>query len=695
MERISFAPTRPLPTYLLSLAVGPFDVVERPDILANAWRDDPLPLRGYARRGKGEEMGFILDLTPHFITAYEEAFASPYPFATLAVVAAPDWPSGATELAGAPTYREDIILAAGVPDPGQERRIVGIHAHELAHMWFGDLVTPVWWDELWLKEAYAVWATPIAAAAWDSDGGYEFDRPSRLVSGLRADSLAASRAVREPILLNQNIRNAYDGITYSKGAAVVTMMEAYLGADVFRDGVQQLMADYVDGSVVSEDYYSAFDAAFDAPEGDADAADIFAAFIDRPGAPFVRTSLSCPADGAPEVTLTQSRYRPLGSRIDPDQTWPLPVCLAFQTPGGPGRVCTLARERQTVVALDTDTCPDWVMPNADAVGYYRFDLDADGWVALAAAFEDISATEAMIAVDSVVAGFEAGAADAASFVAVIEAAARHPHRRVAAAPFAILARLSHQVLSDDERDALGSWVHELYGPRLAALTVANTSDERLLKAELRSLLANVGEDAVVRGELAASAAAFVGFERARDPAALSPDLYGTALGVAVEDLGRPFAEHLIAVRQEIDDSRFRRAVMGALTRTRDAGFATEVRSLALAENTEPSESQELVFGLLRNRDHRDANWAWFVESLPALVARAPSQRRRFLPKVADRYCDASRIAELEALFAEHGDLAPGYEHSLEQTTEAIALCAALRDAVAGELAVAVAAREAE
>jgi len=222
----------------------------------------------------------------------------------------------------------------------------------------------------------------------------------------------------------------------------------------------------------SEDYYSAFDAAFDAPEGDADAADIFAAFIDRPGAPFVRTSLSCPADGAPEVTLTQSRYRPLGSRIDPDQTWPLPVCLAFQTPGGPGRVCTLARERQTVVALDTDTCPDWVMPNADAVGYYRFDLDADGWVALAAAFEDISATEAMIAVDSVVAGFEAGAADAASFVAVIEAAARHPHRRVAAAPFAILARLSHQVLSDDERDALGSWVHELYGPRHMSLYFA-------------------------------------------------------------------------------------------------------------------------------------------------------------------------------------------------------------------------------
>jgi len=689
MERVSFAPTRPLPTYLLSLAVGPFDVVERPDIPANVWRDEPLPLRGYARRGKGAELDFILDLTPHFITAYEEAFASPYPFATLAVVAAPDWPSGATELAGAPTYREDIILAAGAPDPGQERRIVGIHAHELAHMWFGDLVTPAWWDELWLKEAYAVWATPIAAAAWDPDGGYEFDRPSRLVTGLRADSLAASRAVREPILLNRNIRNAYDGITYSKGGAVITMMEAYLGADRFRDGVQQIMDTYVDGSVVSEDYYAAFDTA----AAGADAAAIFTAFVDRPGAPYVQASLSCPADGAPEVTLTQSRYRPLGSAIDPDQTWPLPVCLAFQAPGGPGRTCTLARTRETTVTLDTDTCPAWVMPNAGAVGYYRFDLDADGWTALAAAFEDVSAVEAMIAVDSAVAGFEAGATDAASFITIIEAAARHPHHRVAAAPLAILRRLSHRVLAQDsERDVLAAWVRDLYGPRLDALSGASTSGERLLKAELRSLLANVGADAAVRGELAANAAAFVGFERPRDPAALSPDLYAMSLGVAVEDLGRPFAEHLLAARQEIDDSRFRRAVIGALARTRDVGFAEEVRALALSAGTEPSEAEGLAFGLLANTQLRAANWSWFTANLPELAAKAPSQRRRFLPRVAGGFCDAGRVDELEALFAEHGDLMPGHEHALAQTAEAIALCAALRDAVAGELTTALAAR---
>ncbi len=147
MERVRFAPTRPMSTYLLSLAVGPFDLVQRPPLPPNAWREEPLPLRGFARRGRGADMGYILDITPGMIEAFESQLQRPYPYAKLDIVAAPQWPSGATELSAAITYREQRILVGDDPAPGARLALVSVHAHEVAHMWFGNVVTPPWWDD--------------------------------------------------------------------------------------------------------------------------------------------------------------------------------------------------------------------------------------------------------------------------------------------------------------------------------------------------------------------------------------------------------------------------------------------------------------------------------------------------------------------------------------------------------------------
>lgn len=692
-ERVRFATTRPMSSYLLSLAVGPFDVVARDPIPPSAWRETPIPLTGYARRGKGDELDFVLGLTPTFVAAFEEAFAAPYPYPSISIVAAPDWPSGATELAGAPTYREDNILAAGAPDPGQERRIVSIHAHEFSHMWFGDLVTPAWWDELWLKEAFAVWAEAIAARAWDPDGGYDLERTKDLINGLNADELAASRAVRQPITLSADIRNAYDGITYSKGSAVIAMAESYLGPERFRAGVQAILETYADQAVVSEDYY----AAVAAVTGETDAADVFAAFIDRPGAPVVRAGLLCSADGPPKLRLSQRRYAPLGSAIDVDETWPIPLCARYGGAGGEGRVCRLLSASDAAVLLDGASCPDWVMPNAGAAGYYRFDLEPEGWAALAAAFADLSDAEALVAVDSAVAGLAAGTTDPESFIAVVEAAARHPSRHVAAAPFGALRRWSERVLDADGAAALAAWTRALYRPRLDALANAQTPDDRLLRSELLGFLPEVGRDLDARADLAARAAAFVGVEGARVPGALTPDLYGAALRVAAEDRGRAFAERLVAERGAIDDRGFQRAALAAAAEARDPEWGAELARLAVEGDLDPTETEILVYSLMGRAgesaiEHETA-FAWFAENLDAIAARAAAQRRRFLPRALSGSCDAADVDRLDALFA--GADIPGHERALAQTTEAITLCAALKEAVAPGFAAALAARTGE
>ena len=160
--KIDYKETRPLPTYLLSLAVGPFDEVEVAPMPPNDIRSWSVPLKGYTRVGRGEQIAYALETAPEIVRVFEEAFKVPYPYEKLDIVAAPQWPSGATELAAAITYRETRILYGESSGPAVRRSLLDVHSHEIAHMWFGDLVTPPWWDDLWLKEAFASWGTMVS-----------------------------------------------------------------------------------------------------------------------------------------------------------------------------------------------------------------------------------------------------------------------------------------------------------------------------------------------------------------------------------------------------------------------------------------------------------------------------------------------------------------------------------------------------
>ncbi len=188
-ETIHFAPTRPLSTYLLSAAVGEFDKVERAPLPENRIRSFEVPLAGYARAGKGAELDYVLSITPEMMQIFEEMLAQPYPYEKLDLIAAPQWPSGATELAGAITYRESRILRSADAGPVFVRALKALHVHELAHMWFGNLVTPPWWDDLWLKEAFAVWSETAVLAIMEPDGNHDVVSVADGISAMALDSL--------------------------------------------------------------------------------------------------------------------------------------------------------------------------------------------------------------------------------------------------------------------------------------------------------------------------------------------------------------------------------------------------------------------------------------------------------------------------------------------------------------------------
>ncbi len=688
-ERVVFETTPPLSTYLLSMAVGPFEEVAHPGLAPTDIRPRAVPVSGWARRGKGADMNYIMSLTTAMVEAFETKLGAPYPYAKLDIIAAPDWPSGATELAAAPTYREDIILVGDDPAAGAARRVFEIHAHEIAHMWFGDFVTMPWWDDLWLKEAFAVWGEAVAGMIMEPDAGFEMDPVRNALRGFESDALASARAVREPIAGNDDIRNAYDSITYSKGPAILAMAESYLGERVWQEGLQAYFVRFADGVADADDFY----ALMGEVSGDPRVAAMLESFIERPGAPLVTAELMCDDEEGPRVALSQSRYAPLGSSISPTETWTAPVCVrAVFDEESQARACVLMTDPTAVIALESRACPAWMMPNADADGYYRFGMDAAGWSALEAAFDDLTPREALAVVDSAAAAFEAGEVDAAALLRLFERAAEHPNRHVATAPLDALDRIRGAVAeaSPQTEAYLAAFVQRVYGPRLRTLRDREPTPERaLLASRLERSLALSGRDAELRADLAARAAAFVGLDRARDPEALSSDDYGLAVRVAAEDLGAPFVDAVLASRIEIDDPAFDRAALSALAYADAPDVAARLRAYALSDAAPARDAYSLILGQTRNADTRAAAWAWLDDNFAEVVQKVPAQWRRNLPRMAAAFCSSDKAAELDALFETKGALAPGHGRALDQTREAIALCAALRTAKAEEFAAAL------
>jgi len=672
LERLVFATTPPMSTYLLSLAVGPFEIVEREPIPPNEFRSRPIPLRGIARMGRGGDMNYVLDVTPRMVEIFEQELRRPYPFEKLDIVAAPQWPSGATELSAAITYREQLILVGDDPAPRARLSLLGVHAHEIAHMWLGNQVTPPWWDDLWLKEGFATWATPLVLTILEPDGGHGLNALERSIGAMQLDSLASTRAIREPILDNEEIRNAYDSITYSKSLGVIHMVDQYFGSDVFRPALGRYVETFADDVADSTDFYQVIGEETNSPA----LTETFRGFIEQTGVPFLEVELNCDVGDTPSLTISQSRYKAFGSPIeDADKLWNIPVCMRSNNVSK----CVMATESQQTLGLSDANCPQWVMPNTGGSGYYRWTLDQASWAALIENFAQLSPVEALSAIDSAFAAFEAGKLDEANLLNIVAASSRARARQVITAPLPYLQKYVHQYFASEEKTKLLEFARDLYQPIIESS--ANSADEerQLLYTDLISFFALTAQDPGARNELLRMAHAFTGFGRAHDDEALHSDLYYAALAVAVQDSDARFLPHLIEFRRELDDPIFESESANAIGRISDPDMLGTIHELALGEQLGPREVFSMLSMALREPEVRDQHWAWIRDNFPAIVDKIPTQWRRYTPGMARPFCERDKLTELKKLYDEYGNLVPGYQRSLDQTEEQIRLCIAQRD----------------
>ncbi|MBV8070484.1 MAG: hypothetical protein JO270_11300, partial [Acidobacteriaceae bacterium] len=359
-----FKETKPLPSYLIAFAVGQFDYVP-----AGYVAKSHAPVRIITPKGLGYQAKYAAEITATILDREEEYFGIPYPYEKSDQLAIPTtFGFGAMENAGLVTYAQTILLADPKVDTiNRQRECASVEAHELAHQWFGDLVTTAWWNDIWLNEAFATWMEQKIVAEWHPEWQTRVEDVNDKLGAMNEDSLVSARMIRQEIKSKNDISNAFDSITYQKGAAVIGMFESWIGEEEFRKGVHGYLTHYEFKNATAPEFLDAI--------GSATKKDVttpFSTFLNRAGVPMITASLDC-SQGAPTLHMEQERYLPLGTKGSADQTWQIPVCARWGTGDTGSSACTLMTEARTDWKLKGNACPAWIEANDKAVGYYRVD----------------------------------------------------------------------------------------------------------------------------------------------------------------------------------------------------------------------------------------------------------------------------------------------------------------------------------
>lgn len=683
-REVTFAPTLPLPTYLVAFAVGPWDRVQGPPIAPSPWRAKAIPLQGITTAGEGARIHRMLNETPAIISTLEKYYAFGYPFGKIALLAAPDFSAGAMENPGLVTFRDFLLLSDANTPQNLLRASFVATAHELSHQWNGDTVTMAWWDDLWLNEAFATWMQSKITEAVHPEYHIELDDMAWTDRAMSEDSLSAARQIRQPITDNSDIDSAFDGITYQKGAAVLRMFEKLAGATAFRDGARHYLKAHAFATAGASDLIDAIQA--QTPYG-ARYGDAFRSFIDQPGVPLLTTRLTT-RQGQTVLDVSQQRYLPLGSTADAHRVWGLPVCVRYGVADGDGSqtktTCALISAGQGSIVLDGASASSWYIPNADAAGYYQFEEDGADLHRLEAHLNALSDLEKLAYARAMTAGFRRGDLSTAVVLQAVTALADSPTRQVSTSLMPIVGWLYGHAPSESQRGQVYDAATHAWMPVLARLGYtprpADSEDEALLRTTLLTFLALDLKVPEVRQQLLMqSDRAFAHpIDGHPDFSLLDSNTRDAVLSVAVQERGGPVVTSLIDVLGTETNAALRLSVLHALGTAVPSRDADRVMDLMLDPRVKTG---ELAHVLRASEDSAAANsaiWSWYVTHAGALAKRTDAWTTLGLPKLfGSRGCTAEDAARVGAQFSGSTVThSAGLTRAVHEVQEEITLCAA-------------------
>ncbi len=680
MKIVAFAETRPLPSYLVAFVVGPFDVVESGRVGRQG-----TPLRFVLPRDRAGELRYAREATPRVVELLEDYLGLPYPFEKLDVAVVPRY-SGTMEHPGLVAMGQPLTLIQPSEETVSRRQdYANILIHELAHYWFGDLVTHAWWDDIWLNEALATWLDTKLTARLEPSWRYG-DWSRRMTSwAMQTDALSTVRRIRQPVESRSDIESSFDGsTTYVKGAAVLAMVEGWVGEAAFRAGLRRYLSAHAWGNATAADLFAAL-----AAESGRDVGASLGSFLDQAGLPLLSASLRCDARG-PRLSIRQERFLAIAGKQIHRQTWKVPVCARWPAPEGAGRTCALVETAQHELPLGTRDCPPWVLLNEGALGYYRVAYDDSLRDVLMAEVGRgpgslLTGPERVSLLDDVAALAGAGRLPLAAALDVVPSLVQDPDPFVTIAAVNMIGLLHPSRLPDALRPRLARALRALLGKRAASLGWAPGADPpevRLLRERLVPLVATLGEDEALRAQARELALAWLADRGAVD-ADLAVGLLVAAAAAGDRSLYERVREQALGSKDRLDQVK----LCFALGSFADPRLANDALSLILRTDIDIRESQAVLWAALQNRQARDAAWSFAREHFDAIAARLTgSEASGLLASLVSSSCDEARREEAAAFFGPRAARIDGGALALANALERADTCIAerRRDAAAVE-----------
>jgi aminopeptidase N len=593
--------------------------------------------------GKRTQGRFALDTAVDLLRYFNDYFGIKYPLPKLDLIAVPGGFGGAMENWGAITFFEGRLLFDPAANADAARRgIFSLIAHEIAHQWFGNLVTMGWWDNLWLNEGFATWMQVKAAEHLYPQWQSWLNSNARKQNAMGADARRTAHPIQQPVADESEAMTVFTGITYSKGQAVIRMLERYLGEDTFRAGIRRYLADHAYGSTTTADLWRALTAASGKP-----VASIAATFTEQAGVPLVVAQARGEGDEQ-RITLRQERYT-IRDPAPAPRRWQVPIAIGPLRALRPAETMLLTDEPREIVA---GRCGEPVKINLGDVGYYRVEYDAASRAALAKSLPLMSAADRLNLIADGWALVEAGRAEPAAYLELIEEIASDDARAVWEQVIGTFSWLDWLARNRPERAAVAAYARAKLRPAFDRLgwdaAGPDADDSAMLRARLVRVLGDLG-DQEIRAEARRRFDAF-----RQDPASLKPALRDAVTALVGRTADRATYEALLALARATTSTNERVRYYSAAASARDPELAKATLELTLTDELPPSQVGSIIGTIAGAGEQPELAWAFVQKNFATLAARqGPSFRNNFVANFMTNFSDAARAEELAGFAPAH------------------------------------------
>ena len=686
---LKFSPTPKMSTYLVAMAVGDFQ--------CNEGEAEGTPIRVCGTPDKKPLGEVAVRYAAEILKYYNRYYGIKYPYGKLDVIGVPDFEAGAMENTGAIFYRESLLFIDDKNSSvGAHAAVFLVLAHEMAHQWFGDLVTMKWWDNIWLNEGFANWMEKKPMQDLHPEWNAVLEAVKDGNQALSVDALRNTHPIRARAETPDEINELFDSISYDKGAAVLRMIESYVSPEVFRRGVNSYLRKFQYSNATAEDFWSTLAQASGRPVDR-----IMPTFVNQPGEPLVKVKSECVTPAAQktttssgkkrrarkpvqphpktEITISQQRFFGDGSADSANQLWLIPVCIKTD---GNKPFCQLIGEKQQLVPVVG--CSNWVFTNANAVGYYRTEYEGDLLKKLTdVAMTGLTTAERMSMVNDETALFNAGKEKIGSLLDLVTAVSANQERALVDSYTPALEYIDNYLVTDADRASYHAWLRTTFRPMLAKVgwtpAPGETEDVHTLRAAVVEILGKGAQDPETIKE-----ATRLTHQYLQNPNSVDPTLAGSILRVAASAGDSALLDEYLGSMQHLTAPEQYYNVGEALSEFRGPQLTERVLQLAVSPASRNQDAPHLIADVLSNPANQAPAWQWIKSHWPDVEKKITMSSGAEIINASGTFCDAGHRDDVQQFFTEHK--VPSAERVLKQATERINACIRYRDNKQGDLA---------